>query len=90
MTSLTFRIVVDRLSACLGMGIVTSKTADACVVRVVALAIRQTIRLEAHVGNLGPPLHGDFCPGPVTLAAEVGRLLCREILKARQAGRDGG
>jgi hypothetical protein len=72
------------------MRIVTSETTDARIVWIVAFALRETIRLEPDIGNAWPRLHGDFGPGTVTLAAEVGHLLRRQILQAGQAGWDGG
>src|SRR5690348_10081267 len=76
-TRLALCIVIYRLRAGLRMRVVTCETTDARIVRVVAFALRETIRLETYVGNAGAGLHGDFRPCAVTLAAKIGGLLRR-------------
>ena len=71
MACLTFRIVIRGLVADLRMRVVTRQAAYARIVRIVAFAACQTIRLIANVGDTKRPLHCDLCPRPVALAAEV-------------------
>ena len=54
--------------------VVAGQATDARVVRVIAFASGQPVRLEADISNTEVSLEGDFRPGAVTLAAEVGSL----------------
>lgn len=62
------------------MRIVARQTADSRIIRVVTLAAGQAIRLEANVGNAQIRLHSNFCPGAMTLPAEVRHLLGSEFV----------
>ena len=64
------RFRVAGISAC-----VTGEATHARIVRVVAFATREAIRLKADVGNTRVRLSRYLCPGAMTLAAEIGRLI---------------
>ena len=74
-TRLAFWVVVDRFVAHLVVRVVAREAANSCVIRIVALTARQTVRLEANVSNAQVTLQGNFFPRPVTLSAEVRHLL---------------
>ena len=75
MTGLAFRVVIDEFAAHFVVRVMAREAANSRVVRVVAPATRQAVRLEANVCNAQVTLQGNFFPRPVTLSAEVRHLL---------------
>jgi hypothetical protein len=71
MASLTLRVVVYRLAGGLLMWVVARKAANALIVRVVAFAAGQTIRLEANIRDTRLALTSNLFPGAMTLTAKV-------------------
>ena len=65
-------VVVSHRLHRIGMRIVASRTADARIRGVVTLAVRQPVRLKAHVRDVVRPLRRNLRPGAVALAAKVG------------------
>ena len=60
------------------MRIVTGGAADTRVIGIVALAVRQTIRLETNIDNAPDSGSSNLVPRAMTLTAEVGHLFARE------------
>jgi hypothetical protein len=73
MTSQTFRVEVYGLWIEVMVRVMASKTTDARVIRVIASAARQAVRLETDIGDTGMWLRGDFRPGAMALTAKVRR-----------------
>ena len=70
-------IEVHRLWAKVVVRVMARQTADARIVRVVAFAAREPVRLKADVGNTWFGFHSDLRPGAMTLPAEIRSLVRR-------------
>lgn len=70
-TRLAFRIVMAIDPVDLPVRIVTGNATDTPIFRVVALAVRQTIRLKADIGDAEFASGRYLFPGAVALAAEI-------------------
>jgi hypothetical protein len=73
MTGQTLRIEVHGLGIEVVVRVVASETADAGVIRVKAFAPRETVWLEADIGDTRVSQAHYFGPCPVALAAKVRR-----------------
>ncbi len=71
MTGLAFCVVVCWFGAHFVVRVMARQTANSCVVRIVALAPCQAVRLKANVRYAQITLQRNFFPRPVTLPAEV-------------------
>jgi len=74
-TGEAFVVEVHRLRVEVVVRVVAGEATHARIVRVVAFATREAIRLKADVGNTRVRLSRYLCPGAMTLAAEIGRLI---------------
>lgn len=74
MTRLAFCVVIDRFTAHFMVRVMARQTANSSVVRIVTLAPRQPVGLEANIRYAQVALQGNFFPCPVALSAEVGHL----------------
>jgi len=81
MTTQTSGIEIHGLRFEVVVRIVAGHAADARVLRVIALAAGQPVRLEADIRNTRIGLRGDFRPCAVALPAELGSLLSRKAAK---------
>src|SRR5207249_5243649 len=71
------------------MRIVAGRAADSIIRCVVAFAVAESIRLEAHILNSAGAARRNLGPGAMTLPAEVRHLLgseCSELWHGRFAG----
>lgn len=80
----TLRGVVRRYRIDFLMRIVACKTADPFVIWVKALAFSKPIRLKANVRDARFALRGNFRPGAMAIAAEVGHFLGGRILQLKR------
>src|SRR5271157_3702349 len=75
----TLWVVIERLAAQFVVRVMAREATDPRVIRVVALAARQPVRLEANVPYPQVTLKHNLFPRAVTLPAEVGDLLRGEV-----------
>ena len=68
-------VEVYLLGAEVVVRVVASEAANARIIRVVAFAAGQAVRLKADIGDPGVSQRNHFRPGSVTLAAKVGCLV---------------
>src|SRR6185295_12926728 len=81
MTGRAFGIEKGGVAFTRFMRVVTGQATDARVFRVVALAVGQAVRLEAHIQRAANPQDGDLLPGAMTGAAEIREIICGKFLR---------
>ena len=96
MASLALRVIERNRPHHLIVDIMTSRTLDAHLGRIIAFAIGHTIRLETHVRNVVRTIGRDLLPRAMALAAELRDLLRlpiphfhRSYLRCTRAGEPG-
>jgi hypothetical protein len=70
-TGLAFCVVIDWFATHFVVRVMAREAANSRVVRIVAFAARQPVRLEANIRYAQVALQGNFFPRPVTLSAEI-------------------
>lgn len=84
MAGQTFPIVPGVVTYQVLVRVVARNAADAWIGSGKALAVGQTIRLEANVGDTARMISYHRFPGAMALAAEVGDLLRGQLLQIRR------
>ena len=78
MTGLALGVVIGCFGVYILMRVVAGKATDSGIIRVIAPAARQSIRLEPDIGDVQLARQCDFLPRAVTLSAKSGNLISGE------------